>query len=66
MMNAFDLLQEKKIGWLIGAFAVLGTVVAAIAYIDQKKHNQLQKEVIELDKEIKRLQLNKLKNGENA
>jgi uncharacterized membrane protein (DUF106 family) len=66
MMNAFDLLQEKKIGWLIGAFAVLGTVVAAIAYIDQKKHNQLQKEVIELDKEIKKLQLNKLKNGENA
>lgn len=66
MMNAFDLLQEKKIGWLIGAFAVLGTVVAAIAYIDQKKHNQLQKEVIELDKEIKRLQLNKLKNGENT
>jgi hypothetical protein len=62
-MNAFDLLQEKKIGWLMGAFAVLGTVVAVIAYIDQKKHNKLQKEVIELDKEIKRLQLDKLKNG---
>jgi hypothetical protein len=62
-MNAFDLLQEKKIGWLIGAFAVLGTVVAVIAYIDQKKHNQLQKEVIELDKELKRLQLEKIKNG---
>lgn len=62
-MNAFDLLQEKKIGWLIGAFAVLGTVVAVVAYIDQKKHNQLQKEVIELDKELKRLQLEKIKNG---
>lgn len=62
-MNAFDLLQEKKIGWLIGAFAVLGTVVAVIAYIDQKKHNQLQKEVIELDKELKRIQLEKIKNG---
>lgn len=62
-MNAFDLLQEKKIGWLIGAFAVLGTVVAVIAYIDQKKHNELQKEVIELDKELKRLQLEKIKNG---
>jgi len=62
-MNTFDLLQEKKIGWLMGAFAVLGTVVAVIAYIDQKKHNKLQKEVIELDKEIKRLQLDKLKNG---
>lgn len=62
-MNAFDLLQEKKIGWLIGAFAVLGTIVAVIAYIDQKKHNELQKEVIELDKELKRLQLQKIKNG---
>ena len=62
-MNTFDLLQEKKIGWLIGAFAVLGTVVAVIAYIDQKKHNQLQKEVIELDKELKRIQLEKIKNG---
>jgi hypothetical protein len=63
-MNAFDLLQEKKIGWLIASLAVLGTIVAAIAYIDQKKHHQLQKEVIELDKEIKSLQLNKLKNGQ--
>lgn len=62
-MNTFDLLQEKKIGWLMGSIAILGTVVAVIAYIDQKKHNQLQKEVIDLDKEIKRLQLNKLKNG---
>lgn len=62
-MNAFDLLQEKKIGWLMGAFAVLGTVVAVVAYIDQKKHNKLQQEVIDLDKEIKRLQLEKLKNG---
>ena len=62
-MNTFDLLQEKKIGWLIGALALLGTVVAVIAYIDQKKHNQLQKEVIALDKELKSLQLEKIKNG---
>jgi hypothetical protein len=62
-MNAFDLLQEKKIGWLIGALGVLGTIVAVIAYIDQKKHNELQKEVIELDKELKSLQLEKIKNG---
>ena len=55
-MNTFDLLQEKKIGWLIGALALLGTVVAVIAYIDQKKHNAL-------DKELKSLQLEKIKNG---
>lgn len=62
-MNTFDLLQEKKIGWLMGAFAVLGSVVALAAYINQKKHNQVERELFEMDKEIKRLQLEKMKNG---
>jgi hypothetical protein len=62
-MNTFDLLQEKKIGWLMAGFAVLGSVVALAAYMNQKKHNQVEKELFELDKEIKRLQLEKLKNG---
>lgn len=62
-MNAFDLLQDKKINWLIAGFAILGSIVAVVAYIDQKKHNNLQKEVIELDRELKRLQLEKIKNG---
>ena len=62
-MNPLDLLQDKKINWLIAGFAILGSIVAVVAYIDQKKHNDLQKEVIELDKELKRLQLEKIKNG---
>ena len=62
-MNPLDLLQDKKINWLIASFAILGSIVAVVAYIDQKKHNDLQKEVIELDKELKRLQLEKIKNG---
>jgi len=62
-MNPLDLLQDRKINWLIASFAILGSIVAVIAYIDQKKHNDLQKEVIELDKELKRLQLEKIKNG---
>lgn len=62
-MNTFDLLQEKKIGWLMAGFAVLGSIVALAAYMNQKKHNQVEKELFELDKEIKRLQLEKLKNG---
>lgn len=65
-MNAFDLLQEKKIGWLMASFAILGTIVGVIAYMDQKKHNRVEKELFELDKEIKRLQLEKLKNGQEA
>jgi hypothetical protein len=62
-MNPLDLLQDRKINWLIAGFAILGSIVAVVAYIDQKKHNDLQKEVIELDKELKRLQLEKIKNG---
>lgn len=62
-MNTFDLLQEKKIGWLMGAFAVLGSVVALAAYLNQKKHNQVERELFEMDREIKRLQLEKMKNG---
>jgi hypothetical protein len=62
-MNPLDLLQDRKINWLIAGFAILGSIVAVVAYIDQKKHNDLQKEVIELDKELKSLQLEKIKNG---
>jgi hypothetical protein len=62
-MNPLDLLQDRKINWLIAGFAILGTIVGVVTYMDQKKHNDLQKEVIELDKELKRLQLEKIKNG---
>jgi hypothetical protein len=62
-MNTFDLLQEKKIGWLITSFAVLGTLVGVATYLNQKKHNEVQKELFDLEKEIKQLQLEKLKNG---
>ena len=62
-MNTFDLLQEKKIGWLITSFAVLGTLVGVATYLNQKKHNEVQKELFDLEKEIKQLQLERLKNG---
>lgn len=62
-MNTFDLLQEKKIGWLITSFAVLGTLVAVATYFNQKKHNQVERELFDLEKQIKSLELKKLKNG---
>lgn len=58
-----DLLQESKIKWIIAGLGALGGIVALLIYLDQKKHNQVQKEIFELDKEIKMLQLQKLKNG---
>lgn len=62
-MDAFDLLQEKKIGWLITGFAILGSIVALATYLNQKKHNQVERELFDLEKEIKRLQLERMKNG---
>jgi hypothetical protein len=58
-----DLLQESKIKWLVAGLGALGGVVALLIYLDQKKHNDVEKEIFELDKEIKLLQLQKLKNG---
>lgn len=60
-----DLLQESKIKWLIAGLGALGGIVALLVYLDQKKHNSVEKEIFELDKEIKLLQLRKLKDGQN-
>jgi hypothetical protein len=59
-----NMLQEKKIKWLIASLGALGGIVALLVYLDQKKHNQVQKELFALDKEIKIMQLQKLKNGQ--
>ena len=62
---SIDLLQEKKIKWLIAAVGALGGVIAILVYLDQKRHNDVEKEIFALDKEIKMLQLQKLKNGKS-
>jgi hypothetical protein len=61
-----DILQEKKIKWLIAALGALGGIVAVLVYLDQKRHNDVEKEIFALDREIKLLQLKKLKNGGSA
>jgi hypothetical protein len=58
-----DLLQEKKIQSLATWMIIIGGVVGVLVYLNQKKHNDVEKELFELDKEIKTLQLSKLKNG---
>ena len=61
---SINILQEKKLKWIIAGLGALGGIVAMLVYLDQKKHNKVQKELFELDKEIKILQLSKLKNGQ--
>lgn len=58
-----DLLQEKKIQNLATWMIIIGGVVGVLVYLNQKKHNDVERELFELDKEIKTLQLSKLKNG---
>jgi len=58
-----DLLQEKKIQNLATWMIIIGGVVGVLVYLNQKKHNDVERELFALDKEIKTLQLSKLKNG---
>lgn len=56
-------LQEGKLKYIIAGLGALGGIVAVLVFLDQKKHNQVQRELFALDKEIKILQLQKIKNG---
>jgi len=58
-----DIVTEKKIKWIVIGLGTLTGIVALLIYLDQKKHNKVQKEIFALDKEIKMLQLKNLKNG---
>jgi hypothetical protein len=58
-----DILKENKVKWIIATLGALGGFVALLVHLEQKKHNKAQKELMALDKEIKTLQLSKLKNS---
>jgi len=66
MASHVDILQEKKITFLISALAAIGGLVALFAYLNQKKHNAVERELFELDKQIKTLQLLKMQNGQDT
>ncbi len=46
---------------IVEVAAILTGVITLIAYLGNRKHNKLQLEIAELDKEIKTLQLSKEK-----
>lgn len=66
MASGVDILQERKISFLIGALTAVGGLVALFAYLNQKKHNAVERELFALDKQIKLLQLKKMQNGEDV
>lgn len=58
-----DNLQTKNINLLIGMVSALGGVALFMGYLHTKKHSKLQEEVLAIDKEIKRLELEEKRNG---
>lgn len=60
-----DLKQERKINILFAVVSIIGAG-ATIWWINQQnKHTKLEAEVFNLDKQIKEIQLEKLKNVKN-
>ena len=62
-MQLIDVKQNHKITLIIGALAALGGVTAFLVYLENKNNRSIQNEILSLDKEIKELQLYRLKNN---
>lgn len=53
-------LQNKKIALALALFAALGGLTAFLIYLDKRKHKDVERQILHLDKNIKELQLAKL------
>jgi hypothetical protein len=62
-MDKVDLLQNNRINLAIALITGIGAITGVLLYLEQKKHSTIQKEIMDLDKNIKELQLRQLKNG---
>lgn len=58
-----DSTQNKKLALAFSLLAALGGLTAFLVYLDKKKHEKTTTEIMQLEKQIKSLQLEKLKNG---
>jgi uncharacterized protein YjfI (DUF2170 family) len=55
--------QEKRLNLLFGLIAALSGIAAIMIYVDNRRHSKQQEEILELDRELKELQIRKIKNG---
>lgn len=62
-MRSVNQIQDLKINNLFTIVTALGALTAILLFIEGRRHRHISEEVAELDKEIKKLQLLKLKNG---
>jgi Tfp pilus assembly protein PilN len=62
-MTKTDIIQNNRITMLVAIVTGLSALTGIMLYFDKKKHSKVQHEIDQLDKSIKELQLDKLKNG---
>jgi CHASE3 domain sensor protein len=60
-MLDINIKQNQKIGLLFGLLAALAAGLGIVVYIQKLKHNKSQKELNEIDRELKQLQLAEIK-----
>ena len=60
-MLDINIKQNQKIGLLFGLLAALAAGLGIVVYIQKLKHNKSQKELNEIDRELKQLQVAQLK-----
>ena len=60
-MLDINIKQNQKIGLLFGLLAALAAGLGIVVYIQKLKHDKAQRELNELDTEIKQLQLAEMK-----
>jgi len=62
IMQDIDVKQGKSITYMVVIITALTGIVGVLAYLENKKHNKINDEVLSLDKQIKTLELALKKN----
>lgn len=62
-MTKTDIAQNHKITLIVALITGLSALTGVLVFLEKRKHTKLQEEIDLLDKNIKELQLEKLKNG---
>jgi hypothetical protein len=65
-MNKMDFLQEKKIRMLFGLVAVIGSVTTILVYMQNRKSKKEQDEILAIEKELRTLQIEKLRKDKRS
>jgi CRISPR/Cas system CSM-associated protein Csm2 small subunit len=63
IQQTVDVIQGKQIKSVITIVIALGSLTVFLAYLEERKHRRIKRELLELDRSIKELQLTKLQNG---